>query len=385
MSLINNTKDLNNFCERIINSPYITVDLEFIREKTFFSQLCLIQIATPKEAVCIDALAKDLDLSSLFIIMQNPEIIKVFHSARQDLEIFFNLTGKIPTPIFDTQIAAMVCGFNDSISYQKLVLAITEQNIDKTMRISDWTRRPLSENQMQYALSDVTYLREVYEKIKDEIAKNHRESWLKEEMAIITNPQTYIINPETAWEKIKNSLTSAKQLAVLKELAKWRELKAIELNRPRRHLIKDEYLLEIAMASPKTETALKSLRGIPGNIANSKYSSEIIAAVHKGLNYDKADLPTPKPLLKKDKSLEQLIELLAMLLNIKGQMYNVAPKLIASKNDLELIAKNNHADVAALAGWRREIFGDDALLLKQGKIFIGYDGNKKQAIILNHN
>ncbi|MGD9639109.1 MAG: ribonuclease D [Alphaproteobacteria bacterium] len=381
MSLISNTKELESFCRRIESSPYITVDLEFMREKTFFSKLCLIQVANKNEAVCIDALASNIDLSSLFDIMKNPNIVKVFHSARQDIEIFFYLMKEIPSPIFDTQIAAMVCGFSDSISYQKLVFAVTGKNIDKGMRFSDWSKRPLSENQLKYALADVTYLRNIYEQIKEEVEKNNRTSWLDEEMAIITNPKTYLINPEKAWLKIKTSSTSPKQLAVLKELAKWREVKAIEIDKPRRHILKDEQLLEISAAQPTSLSELKSLRGIPNGIADGKFGSDIVDAVKKGLSYNEKDMPQPEPFHKKDKSLEQITELLMMLLSIKCGMHNVATKMIAVKNDIELIAENDSADVPALKGWRRELFGKDALLLKKGKILIGYDASKKKAFI----
>ena len=341
-------------------------------------------MADKNEAVCIDALADDIDLSSVFALMQNPDIVKVFHSARQDIEIFFNLTGEIPTPIFDTQIAAMVCGFRDSVSYQKLVLAVTGKNIDKGMRFSDWSRRPLSEKQIQYALADVTYLRNVYESLKAEVEKNHRQTWLKEEMAVLTSKETYIVNPDDAWKKIKNNASYPKRLAILKELAKWRELKAVQSNKPRKHILRDEQLIEIAISQPQSIDELRGLRGVANGIADGKYGGDIIEAVEKGLTYTLDEMPKLEVLPRKDKTLEQLTELLMMLLNIKCQIHNVAPKMVATKDEVELIAEDDKADVSALSGWRREVFGNDALLLKKGKIFIGYDDAQKQAVIVKN-
>lgn len=366
--LIDRTDDLAAFCQRLKSAPYVTVDTEFIRERTYWPQLCLVQLAGPDEAYCIDPLAEGIDLTPLFDLMADSSILKVFHAARQDLEIFLHLNDSLPTPLFDTQIAAMVCGFGDSVGYQTLVSRLTNQKIDKTMRFSDWARRPLSEKQLAYALSDVTHLRVIYEKLQGMLKANGRESWLTEEMKMLTSPETYRIEPQDAWRKIKSRSKNKRFLAILQSLAEWREEQAKRTDQPRRRVIRDETLLEIAASRPKTPEELAKTRNLSDSMAFGKLGTAIIKAVKKGIDCPKDDWPSYPSKPSRPPGLGAVEDMLRLLLKITCDGHDVAQKLVASADNIEAIAADDNADVPAMKGWRYELFGKDALRLKHGEI-----------------
>ncbi len=378
MNFIQTSSELADLCEKLAQEPYVAVDTEFIREKTYWPRLCLIQIASDNDEACIDPLAMDLDMSPLFALLNNPEVVKVFHSARQDVEIFYNLTGKVPLPLFDTQIAAMVCGFGESVSYQNLCASLVGVNLDKSQRFTDWSHRPLAPKQVEYALCDVTYLRDVYKKLKEKLESEGRTNWVDEEMAFITASDTYRIDPNEAWLKIKTNSKDRRFLAILKELAKWRELEAQRINRPRKRILFDENLVELALCRPKDRYEISNMRGLPKGIADSRYSGAILDAIEIG----KATLPEKCPEVKNrldaPKGKRALVEMLHILLTIKSEEYDVAPKLIATSEDILHIAIDGKPNVPAMTGWRREVFGEDALALKGGDLFISYNPNKRR-------
>lgn len=379
MSLLIQTNDaLLSFCSVLKNEAFITVDTEFIREKTYWPQLCLIQIASSDQAACIDPLADGIDLSPVFEIMQDPKIIKVFHAARQDLEIFYHLTGKVPSPLFDTQVAAMVCGFGESVSYQTLVSKLVHKEIDKTMRFTDWSHRPLTEKQISYALSDVTYLRTVYEKLQDELEKSKRTHWFDEEVSILQNEKTYRNDPDEAWKRIKQHSNNPQFLAIFRALAAWREKEAQKLDRPRKHILRDEQLLEIAARAPTTQEGMNGLRGLGSGFAEGRFGKairEIITSVKQQdtETYPKAESPYLMPKGKKT-----LAKLLKMLLSVKAEQNGVAEKLIASSDEIDLLAGEEEPDIPLLKGWRYDMFGKDAVALKKGKLALCYNPKKKR-------
>lgn len=376
ITIISDSTDLRNFCERQRSSNYITVDTEFIRDHTFWPRLCLLQVAGPNEALIIDPLAPAIDMSPFFDLLRNRDVPKVFHAARQDLEIFFHLTGHIPTPVFDTQVAAMVCGFGDQASYEKLVAQLAGNKINKASRFTDWSRRPLSIAQLTYALADVTHLRNVYERLTSQLENSGRTDWLKEEMEVLTNPQTYMVNPEDAWRRVKNRNGNARFQAVLKEVAAWREREAQSHNIPRGRILRDEVLISIANNGPKSVEDLNHLRGLPKRFTKENESTKLLVAVSRALAIPESDLPkVPRP-----KSLPSgigpLTELLKVLLKHACEENHVAPKLVASADDLERIAASDDANIPALRGWRREIFGERALAFKQGRLAITAKGKR---------
>lgn len=376
MDLIRTTDDLIVFCEKARESTYITVDTEFVREHTYWSQLCLIQVGLEKEAVAIDPLSKGIDLTAFFEILQNPHILKVFHSARQDIEIFYHLTGKIPHPLFDTQIAAMVCGFGESIGYDVLVQKYAHVAIDKSSRYTHWDQRPLTDKQLKYALGDVTHLRVIYEKLLKIIEDGDRLHWLQEELAILTNPQTYNIDPYLAWEKIKARSAKPRTLAVLRELAAWREITAQKRNLPRGRVMQDNVMLTLAASEPETLDELRSLRGLSTSLVEGPEGKKLLELIEKALALPLEDCPHIKSERSSPPGTTALIEMLRLLLKIKAEKYHVAQKLIATNADLEIIARSPNPTVPALEGWRREIFGNAALALKAGQVAIGIKDNK---------
>lgn len=369
--IITNTEELQKVCRRFAAFPFMTIDTEFIREHTFFANVCLIQIASPEEAFCIDPLAPDIDLTPLFDLLKNEQIVKVFHSARQDIEIFYHLMREIPRPLFDTQIGAMVCGFGENASYQQLVQSLLGVSLDKGMRVTDWERRPLSESQVQYALSDVTYLRDVYLILKEQAQKSGRGHWLDEEMAVLYDEQTYEPSDERLCERIHCSLHGAIPQRVYKDLYLWREHKARSLNKPRRQILKDDLLHELASAHPQTMEDLKTLRGMPQSLLKGEKSEELLTVIQKSLsekgNPDK--LMTPKRTLSGTR--RNLLEMLHLVLKIVSVQEKVAPRLIAEQTDLFDFIEGK-SDVKFLSGWRYDIFGHQAQLLKAGKICICY-------------
>jgi ribonuclease D len=382
MTLIDTSAALAAFCHRQAQAPYITVDTEFIRDKTYFPQLCLVQIAGPDEAAALDPLAPGIDLAPLFELMALPSLLKVFHAARQDIEIFVNLAGAVPAPLFDTQVAAMVCGFGDSVSYETLAGKLAGAHIDKSSRFTDWAQRPLSERQLRYALTDVVPLRTVYEKLEARLAKSGRSSWLAEEMGTLTDPATYRQDPAEAWRRFKVRSNNRKLLALVRELAAWRETAAQQRNLPRNRLLRDESLLEIAAHAPATVAELARTRGLGKNFAEGKLGAEILAAVTRVLATPESQYPVPPPRHEPPPGLGPLVDLLRVLLKLRCEENDVAQKLVADTEDLEKIAADDDAPVRALQGWRAELFGKDALDLKRGRLALTAAGKRIKLVRL---
>jgi len=376
MTLITKTMDLKAFCERAKGFPYITVDTEFVRETTYWPQLCLIQVGLEEEAVAIDPLAKGIDLESFFELLQNPHVIKVFHSGRQDVEIFYHLTGQIPEPIFDTQIAGMVCGFGESVGYEILVQKYAKVSIDKSSRYTHWAQRPLTEKQLSYALGDVIHLRVIYEKLYKKIIDEDRLHWLEDELAILKDPGKYAIDPYGIWQKIRVRSAKPRMLAILREIGAWREITAQHRNVPRGRVMRDEVMLELAAASPRSLKELSGMRGLSSSFLSGEEAKDVLALIEKVHALPLEDCPQVK---KEGASLpgsSALVEMLRLLLKIKSEKYHVAQKLIATSADLDIIARSPDPIVPALEGWRLEIFGNAALALKAGKVAIGIKNNK---------
>lgn len=384
MHLITNTQDLAEACERLSAHDYVTVDTEFLRETTFWPKLCVIQMAGPDDAVIVDALADGLDLSPFFALMRDEKVTKVFHAARQDIEIVFHLGGLIPSPLFDTQVAAMVCGFGDSISYDQLVYKVTGAHIDKSSRFTDWARRPLTQKQLDYALADVTHLRDVYRFLKANLAEQNRSHWVQDEMQVLTSEGTYHTEPQNAWQRLKMRVRKPVELAVLMEVAAWRETEAQGRDVPRSRVLKDDAIYEIAAQQPQNVEALGRLRTIPRGFERSKPAEEILKAVRKALAIPKEKLPKlPKGRQAPDGS-AAAVDLLKVLLKLVSEAHGVASKVIATVEDLERIAADDRADVPALEGWRRELFGETALRLKRGEVALAFRNRQIVAIDQDH-
>ena len=372
MDLISTTNELAEACSRMAAQPFVTVDTEFLRETTYYPLLCVAQMASPEEAVVIDALATGLDLTPFFALLANEGVVKVFHAARQDIEIVWNMAKTIPHPIVDTQVAAMVLGYGDSISYDQLVQRITGDALDKSHRFTDWTRRPLTDAQIAYAVSDVTHLRDVYLKLAADLEKRGRSNWVEAEMEVLTSPETYRADPERAWERLKNRVRKPKELAVLMEIAAWREREAQTRDVPRGRVIKDDVIVDIAVQAPMTIERLGQLRSLPKGFERSRWGEQIVDAVNRGLDRDPKSLPRLER-FKPAPNGAATVELLKVLLRMTAERYGVAAKIIATVDDLDRIAANDEADVPALKGWRRELFGDKALALKQGRLALAVD------------
>ena len=380
MRIVTSSQDLTSACQRLSDSDFVAVDTEFMREQTFWPQLCLIQIASPDEALIIDPMAPGLDLGAFWGLMANERIAKVFHAARQDIEIVFAKTGLVPHPVFDTQIAAMVCGFGESISYVNLVKKVTGIDLDKSSRFTDWSRRPLSDNQLSYALADVTHLRDVYRHLKAELEGASRADWLNEEMGVLTDPKTYEQHPEEAWQRLKLRVKSRKSLAVLMELAAWRERLAQSQDVPRARILRDEALYDIANQTPTSPEQMGELRTLSEGFSRSARARDIVEAVKRGLQRDLKALPPIDRGQQLSAEATALIDLLRVLLKASAARHRVAPRLIAGSDDLERIALEAEPDVAALKGWRRKLFGEDALRLKRGEIALTLDRGEVVAI-----
>jgi ribonuclease D len=375
MDLISTSDDLAAVCARMAKHPFVTVDTEFLRETTYYPLLCVAQMASPEEAVVVDALATGLDLSPLFALMANESIIKVFHAARQDIEIVWNMAKTIPHPIVDTQVAAMVLGYGDSISYDQLVQRITGDTLDKSHRFTDWTRRPLSDAQIAYALSDVTHLRDVYLKLSEDLDKRGRNNWVEAEMEVLTSPETYRADPERAWERLKSRVRKPKELAVLMEVAAWREREAQTRDVPRGRVIKDDVIGDIAVQAPTSIERLGHLRSLPKGFERSRWGEQIIDAVKSGLERDPKTLPRLER-FRPAANGAATVELLKVLLRMTAERHGVAAKVIATIDDLDRIAADDEADVPALKGWRRDLFGEKALALKQGRLALAVDNGR---------
>ena len=380
MTLITETSKLIDACERFSRDSFLAIDTEFMRERTYYPQLCLIQIAGKDEAVTVDALATEINLNPILDLMANHKIIKVFHACRQDMEIFFNLNRRIPFPVFDTQIGAMVCGYGESVGYDKLVRQITGVQIDKSSRFTDWSHRPLSKQQLNYALSDVTHLRTVYESLLNQLEKNGRIDWLNEEFQNVLNPKTYDIPLDQIWKRLKIKNGRPKFLILVRELCAFREKEAQGRNIPRNRVIRDDVLLDIAARSPRSSVDLAKVRSLSAQFAEGRLGKSILRVVAEASNIPESDAPQLEKLNKPKPQKPALIELLKVLLKHKSEDNNVAQKLIASTADLEAIAENDNANVLALNGWRKDVFGDDALLLKSGKIALSAAGDRIKVI-----
>ncbi len=376
MSLITTSPELEAACLRMARHPFVTVDTEFLRETTFWPILCVVQLATDEEALAIDALADGLDLEPLLGLMADERVVKVFHAARQDLEIFWKLSGVLPTPLFDTQVAAMVCGYGDQVSYSELVHSVCHVAIDKSSRFTDWARRPLAEAQIEYAIGDVTHLRDVYKALTKRLAATGRQSWLEDEMKALTTPEIYEQHPERAWERYKSRARKPRDLAVLMELAAWREREAQARDVPRSRVLKDDVLIELALAAPRSLEALGNLRAFPRGMERSRAGGEILEAIERGLARDPKSLPKVERERRNGANVAATVELLKVLLRQVSEESGVAGKLIATVDDLEAIAGNDKADVAALAGWRRKLFGQRALELKHGRLALTVENGK---------
>ncbi|WP_339635316.1 ribonuclease D [uncultured Sneathiella sp.] len=382
MQIITTTTALQELAARFAKYPYMTIDTEFLRESTFWPILCLVQVATDDESAIIDPMAEGIDLQPLFDLLQDENVLKVFHAGRQDLEIFHHLNGEVPKPIFDTQVAAMVCGFGESVGYDTLVAKITGKGIDKSSRFTDWSRRPLSERQLTYAEADVTHLRDVYKFLANKLKERGREEWVASEMEILRAPETYFIPPMEAWQRIKARNNNSKFLGILQAVAAWREEQAHRQDIPRNRVLRDEALLEISSNPPKSPEALSHVRGIGQKFADGHMGRGLLAAVEAGVNLPPEQRPTQAKKSPPPKGIGPLMELLRVLLKLRCEENEVAQKLVCNMADLERIAAEDDADIPVLKGWRRRVFGEDALKLKNGEIALSSENGKIRIISL---
>ncbi len=383
MHVITSTSELSETCSRLAAGDFVTVDTEFMREQTFWPDLCLIQLAGIGEEAIVDPLANGIDLGPFYDLMANKSVVKVFHAARQDIEIVYSEAGLIPTPVFDTQVAAMVCGFGESVSYVNLVKKVTGRDLDKSSRFTDWSRRPLSEKQLKYAIGDVTHLRDIFTHLRAELETTNRASWLDEEMGELTNPATYESHPENAWKRLKMRVKNRKALAVLMELAAWREEMAQSQDVPRGRILRDEALYDIANQLPTSTDQLSELRTLSEGFSRSQRAKDIVDAVSRGLERDPKTVPAMPRSQPLSAEATAIIELLKVLLKAASARHRVAPRLIADSEDLERIASEAEPDVAALKGWRRQLFGEDALRLKRGELALTLSKGEVVAIPVN--
>lgn len=383
MKTISTTADLAAFCTEAAKRPYVTVDTEFLRERTYYSKLCLLQLAYQDEAgadaVLVDPLVDGLSLEPLYELFRDVGVVKVFHAARQDLEIFYVDAGVIPQPLFDTQVAAMVCGFGEQVGYETLVRKITKSDLDKSSRFTDWSRRPLTDAQAKYALADVTFLRDIYEHLAERLAQSGRHKWVTEELAVLEDPATYEADPDNAWKRVKTRTTSGRFLAIVRELARFREAYAQERNVPRSRVFKDDALVELASTKPKSEQDLGRSRLLLREARRGDIAAGILKCIQAGLAVPNDDLPKVSNSRQKLQVNPAIADMLRVLLKAKAEAEGVAQKLIATSNDLDALAAGER-DVIALKGWRNEVFGKDAMALCNGKIGLRVDGQKVIAV-----
>ncbi|AVX04489.1 ribonuclease D [Maritalea myrionectae] len=371
MHIITETSELARFCQAATAHPYVTVDTEFLRETTYWPKLCLVQMATPDEAVIVDPIGTDIDLAPMLELFANEDVVKVFHAAKQDVEIFVNLSGEAPKSLFDTQVAAAVCGFGDSISYDNMVRQITGAQVDKSSRFTNWSHRPLTEKQLTYALGDVTHLRDCYLHIVAELDKRDRWAWINDELKALMQPENYVVMPENAWKRMKMKVNRPRDFALLKMLAAWREEKAQKQNVPRGRVLKDEALFELSQQQPTNPKAFDRLRAFSNGFGRSSTAAELIKIVEAAKELDKSELPKipRKPNGPSPKG--AIGDLLRVLLKAVSEQEGVAPRIIATSDDIDSIVLSDQADVAALTGWRAEVFGEKALAIKHGKMALG--------------
>jgi ribonuclease D len=369
MNLITDTDALARFCAEQAGADFIAVDTEFLRDQTYWPKLCLVQVAGPSSVAAIDPLAPGIDLTTLYDLMQDPHLLKVFHAGRQDLEIFFHATGKVPAPIFDTQVAAMVCGFGESASYESLVSKLAKAAVDKSSRFTDWAYRPLTERQLIYALDDVIHLRTVYVKLRDHLAQSGREHWLDGDMAILSDPGIYRLDPAESWRRLKLRNPKPRTLAALKALASWREVEAQKRDMPRGRILRDEALIELASHLPTTTAQLARTRGLPGGFAEGKWGAAVIEAIKRVMAMAPDTLPKPDMIAETPGNLGSTVDLLKVLLKHKAEKNGVAARLLSTTDELEKIA----AGQTELTGWRHELFGADAEALRDGRLTLGLE------------
>ncbi|AMS42991.1 MULTISPECIES: ribonuclease D [Aminobacter] len=384
MHVITTQDELETVIAALEKSNFVTVDTEFIRETTFWPELCLIQMAAPGVSALVDPLAPDLDLKPFFRLMANEAVTKVFHAARQDIEIIFHLGALIPHPVFDTQVAAMVCGFGDSVSYEQIVQKITGGRIDKSSRFTDWRHRPLSEKQLDYALADVTHLIDVYKHLVTELERENRAHWLNEEMEVLTSRETYDPHPEDAWKRLKMRLRKPQELAIVQAVAAWREREARERNVPRGRVLKDDAIYEVAQQAPRDATALARLRTTPKGWERSSSATALLTVVNAALEIPRDQMPKLPKTFQPPEGSSAASELLKVLLRLVSEKEGVAPKVLASGDDIDRIAAEGEAaDVPALQGWRRSVFGDAALKLVRGELAIRFDKRRISVFEVN--
>ena len=376
MNLITETDALTRFCAEQASADFIAVDTEFLRDQTYWPKLCLVQVAGPDSVAAIDPLGPGIDLTPLYELMQAPDLLKVFHAGRQDLEIFFHATGKVPAPIFDTQVAAMVCGFGESASYESLVAKLAKAAVDKSSRFTDWSYRPLTERQLIYALDDVIHLRTVYAKLRDQLEKTGRETWLAADMAVLSDPAIYRLDPAESWRRLKLRNPKPRTLAALKALAAWRETEAQKRDMPRGRILRDEALIELASHLPTTTAQLSRTRGLPGGFADGKWGTAVIEAIERVMALPPDALPKPEAVAETPGNLGSTVELLKVLLKHKAEKNGVAARLLATTDELERIA----AGQGGLSGWRHELFGADAEALRDGKLMLGLERGRVKIV-----
>ena len=377
---ITTTADLTALCARLAEEPFVTIDTEFMRERTYYPELCLVQLGGRGDVAVVDAQASGLDLAPLGALLARPDVVKVFHACRQDVEIFVLLFGAVPANLFDTQVAAMVAGFGDQVGYDALVAALTGGSIDKAHRFSDWSARPLTKAQIDYAAGDVTHLRAVYEKLLAKLAAEGRADWVGQEMAVLANPDTYRVDPARAWERLKLRTGNRRQLAIVQAIAAWREREAQRINIPRQRLVKDEQIPEIAALAPEDAAALSKARGISPGFANGKSGASLLAVIAAAKALPETDLPRAERQRDSQRASPALVALLKVLLAARAEQNNVAPRLVASSEDIEALAQGEGADNPALTGWRNDMFGADALRLINGEIALSAQGRRVKIV-----
>jgi len=382
LDLVDTSQALAALCGRLRQEPWITIDTEFMRERTYYPELCVVQLAGQTEVAIVDAQASGMDLAPLGALLSDTNVLKVFHAARQDVEIFLQLYGTVPTPLFDTQVAAMVAGFGDQVGYDALVQALTGSTIDKAHRFSDWAARPLSPSQVTYAAADVTHLRTVYERLRTRLEQDNRAAWVAQEMAILDDPATYRADPETMWERLRPRTNNRRLLGLLRATAAWREREAQRIDIPRQRLLKDESLLEIAATAPTTPEALARVRGVSRGFSEGRSGLGLLAALSEAAAMPEDALPAVPRSRDSARPSPALVALLRVLLAAKSEEHDVAPKLLASSEDLDRLATEDTPDIPALNGWRRDVFGADALALKDGQITLGVNGKRIKLVRL---
>jgi ribonuclease D len=383
MRIVETNDDLKAFLGELANAPYLALDTEFLRDQTYYPKLCLIQVAAPGIEGIIDPLAPGIDLAPFYELIARPDIVKVLHAARQDIEIFYLQGGVLPHPLFDSQVAAMVCGFGDAASYETLARKVAHVEIDKSARFTDWSHRPLSKRQLEYALADVTHLRVIYEWMKARLEKTGRASWVAEEVANLQDPTLYKLDPDLAWKRLKPRTSNKRFLAVLAALAAWREREAQARDIPRGRVLKDEALTEIAAHPPETPDALDRIRAVPKGFANSKLGKGLMDAIAAGMTAEPPEgaISENKQRRRREPS-PAVVDLLKTLLRLKSESANVAPRLIANAEDIEKLAAGEDEDVAALHGWRNDVFGKDAVLLRKGDLAIALENGEAVVVEL---